>query len=262
MAPYTETLKRGWKLAGITLVALSLTWVASDGAINGVSPRQAAENKERAEQEQKTKGEEKQDGPLAQVRAWYRAYIPGFLESLPLIQARAFANFKEQEVSTRPANWFLKPDDELVRIVTGAQLQEENLRGVNAEQAFLMKADLRKANLNEANLKEANLADANLQKANLFRTNLQKANLYNANLQRAYLHNANLQEANLINPNLQKAILHNANLRGADLRAANLTGVTILTQAKLNQACVDEDTILPEWFKRPAPCSEEDLPQK
>jgi hypothetical protein len=87
--------------------------------------------------------------------------------------------------------------------------------------------------------------------------NLQEANLEKANLQKAGLARANLQEAKLVGANLQKAILVGANLQEADL-----TDVKNLTQAQLDQACVDDKTILPEGLKRPEPCPEEALSQK
>ncbi len=86
-----------------------------------------------------------------------------------------------------------------------------------------------------------------------------KANLYEANLQEASLVKANLQQADLGHANLQQADLYEANLSKADLRGANLTDVKNLTQAQLNQACVDEHTKLPKGLTRPEPCSEEEL---
>ena len=62
--------------------------------------------------------------------------------------------------------------------------------------------------------------------------------------------------------NLEGAYLEKADLEGANLEKASLTGAINLTQAQLNQACVDEETILPEGLTRPKPCPEEDLPQK
>ena len=309
--------QRSWKLAILGLGVMLFTAVVSDGAINGVSPLKARETRKRAEQEQKakseknadrrdaeplaakdTKGKPEQeqpveedkksepdhDGLLSQVRTWYQARIPDFLS---LIQIRAFADFKEQEVSTRPANWFLMREldaDELVDIVTGAQLQGEGLRGVSARHAFLMKADLREANLREANLayanlknanlyganlqeamlasanlQEANLVGANLQEADLVGANLQEATLIVANLQEAMLAGANLQEAMLAGTNLQEADLVGANLQEADLSRANLANTINLTQAQLNQACVDEDTKLPGGLTKPPPCYKESL---
>ncbi len=101
-------------------------------------------------------------------------------------------------------------------------------------------------------LTEVNLADANLSK-----TNLTGADLTGAILTEAYLRGAHLRGADLGKANLTKAYL-----RGADLRRANLEGVKNLTQAQLNQACVDENTTLPKDLTRPKPCSEEELPKR
>ena len=244
--------------------------------------------------------EEQQDGLLTQVRAWYQAHIPDFLASLPLIQARAFANFKEQEVSTRPANWFLMREldaEDIANIVTGAQLRGEDLRGVNAEQAFLMMADLRDANLQEAQLYRAKLQEADLRGAKLQKANLDSADLLDAkglapyqirsarnwvmasysDTLRAELdlppdHNARMKKKDLSDYDLRGHDLRSAglwfwNLKGANLKnsqlqSAFLADIKNLTQAQLNQACVDEHTKLPEGLTRPKPCPEEALSQK
>ncbi len=78
----------------------------------------------------------------------------------------------------------------------------------------------------------------------------------------ADLVNAHLEKADLVGAHLEEANLYQAHLEKANLRGANLEGVTNLTQAQLNQACVDENTTLPEGLTRPKPCSEEDLPKK
>ena len=65
--------------------------------------------------------------------------------------------------------------------------------------------------------------------------------------------------AGLPGADLTGADLEGAHLERADLRWTNLTHATNLTQAQLDQACVDEHTLLPEGLKRPKPCSEEDL---
>ena len=60
----------------------------------------------------------------------------------------------------------------------------------------------------------------------------------------------------------EEADLSGANLQQANLGEANLTDVKNFTQAQLDQACVSDKTILPDDLTRPAPCSEEALPQK
>ncbi len=133
-----------------------------------------------------------------------------------------FANFREKDVSTKPANWSGKAGE-----IKGAPLKGRSLRCVDGYRAFLVNADLREANLQkadleEAYLQEARLGEANLQKADLRRANLQKANLEYANLQEAYLFGANLREADFSGAKLQKATLAEASLEKANLRWAEL----------------------------------------
>lgn len=170
------------------------------------------------------------DGLLFQAITWYRTRIPDFLSLLPLIRTRAFANFRDQEVSSRPSNWFLMRESDaadIVEVISGAQLQEENLRGVDAEGAFLMKADLRRANLIDANLKKANLNKANLNSTRMENASLAEANLHNANLIQANLQNAAMSQVNLQNANLYEAKMENADLYQSDLSNANLWGANL-----------------------------------
>ncbi len=143
-----------------------------------------------------------------------------------------------------------------------ANLQQADLRGANLQKAVLDWAHLEKADLRGANLQQADLRGAHLQEADLFQANLQQAFLRGANLQKAVLNGAHLQEADLFQANLQQAYLRGANLQKAVLAGANLTDVKNLTQAQLNQACVDENTKLPKGLTRPKPCSEEELGPK
>ncbi len=121
----------------------------------------------------------------------------------------------------------------------------------------LTEVNLAGAFLSRANLSRASLADANLSKANLTGADLTGAHLRGGNLG-----GANLFKANLTGADLTKAHLTKANLTKANLFKTNLTGVTYLTQAQLNLACVDEYTTLPKGLTRLKPCSEEDLGQK
>jgi len=206
----------------------------------------------------------------------HRIVIPVLLR---LIGANAFANFEEADVSTKPSDWFLVKDNELPRIVSGAQLEGRNLRYASGDAAFLVKANLR-----EAQLQHADLGSANLQGADLSRANLQWASLWNAKLQKADLSQAKLQWAGLIGAQLQeadlflaklqgaklqfaqlqKANLCEANLQGADLNEAqlqeanlfraNLENAKNLNQEQINQSCIDPFTRLPHGFMRPMPC--------
>ncbi len=190
-----------------------------------------------------------------------------------------FADLEEEDISIKPSTWTGQKEkikDE-IPLVKGAKLQGANLRQANMKRVFLIKADLRRAQLQGANLGYAQLQGVNLEEAQLQGADLRVAQLQGADLRRAQLQGAelrvaqlrgaNLEEAQLQGADLWVAQLQRANLRGAtlekaNLRGANLRGAKHLTQAQLNQACVDEETILPEGLTRPKPCSKEKLPKK
>ena len=138
------------------------------------------------------------------------------------------------------------------------QIFQEHTKWIESEEkegtrAKLCGANLTKAHLSMAHLTKADLTKAHLTKADLFKANLTKADLTKANLTKAYLIKADLTKANL-----SKAELRGANLSKANLAGATLTNVKNLIQSQLNQACVDEDTTLPEGLTRPVPCGEEE----
>jgi uncharacterized protein YjbI with pentapeptide repeats len=145
--------------------------------------------------------------------------------------------------------------------IPGANLSGANLRGADLDSADLNSAYLSGANLSFANLIGARLTGANLTGANLSRVDLTGADLTGANLgladvNGAYLGGANLSGANLSGANLRSADLTGANLRGVNLRGANLsvayligadlTGAKNLIQTQLNEACGNNETVLPE----------------
>lgn len=154
--------------------------------------------------------------------------------SLGFLTDKSYADLREAEVSTKPANWaYNKPED--LRKVKGAKLRRRNLCGAEVSKAFLVNADLQ-----WANLQGADLWQAKLQGADLFRAKLQGALLIGAKLQGALLRYAKLQGAHLFEANLQEAKLYWANLQGADLSHAILQGVDLsgaeLQGAKLSGA--------------------------
>ncbi|OIQ49063.1 Secreted effector protein PipB [Pseudodesulfovibrio hydrargyri] len=110
-----------------------------------------------------------------------------------------------------------KPD------LSGALLQEANLRGVNLAFANLQKANLYKANLNDADIRGADLS-----KAMLVKTHLMAAILAFADLQGANLLGGNLQRANLIGTHLYKTNLNGADIRGVNLYGADLSEAHIM----------------------------------
>jgi hypothetical protein len=82
--------------------------------------------------------------------------------------------------------------------------------------------------------------------ADLIGAKLRGADLRGANLRGAYLIGADLRAADL-----RAADLIGADLRGADLSGATLTGALFLTQAQLDAATGDLNTVLPAALRRP-----------
>jgi hypothetical protein len=110
----------------------------------------------------------------------------------------------------------------IIRDLSGTNLIDANLSGVNLSGTNLIDANLSGAILSGTNLIDANLRGAILSGANLFGTNLSGTNLSGANLSGANLIDANLSGANLIDADLSGANLIDADLRDADLRDANV----------------------------------------
>ncbi len=201
--PYKEVLKRTYKLVAIGGIVLLFAVGVSYGAINGKPPSNETESRT--------------------AQTLLREIIP---QVLPYVGARAFADIDDQEVSTKPPNWFR--DGELPRLIKGAQLRKADLRYAYAIGAFLVNADLVRANL-----QGAHLFGANLQGADLSGAELQGADLREAVLQEASLFDANLQGANLVGAELQGADLRVANLREVDLVSVNLQGANLQGTAGL-----------------------------
>lgn len=223
---YKEVVRRFGKTVGIGAISSLLLLVISDGAINA---KWVLRDLSDVVSLFKIVPIDRKD--------FHRVYIPNLL---PLIGARAIADLREQEVSTKPSNLLVRDDQELLRIVRGAQLRRADLRLANAERAFLVNADLRNASLQgayfiEANLHGADLSGSVLLKGDLFRANLQDARLVGANLREANMTIANLKGANLSGSNLQEAQLSSANMEGAILTDSKMQGAD-LTGAKLQGA--------------------------
>lgn len=120
----------------------------------------------------------------------------------------------------------------------GADLSVCDLGGANLSGAYLSEANFFEADLSEAFLSEAYLFEANLSRVNLNGADLQWVYLGQADLSGAYLIGVNLREAdlrgayligsNLSDADLSKANLIGADLQGADLRRANLAGANLI----------------------------------
>lgn len=135
-----------------------------------------------------------------------------------------------------------RDNPDLLLDLSGADLQDSNLRGAN-----LKRADLTGANLQGADLVGAQLADTDLTRADLRSTKLVKADFYQSRLFKSTLSesdcsgayfrktdltqadfsDANLTKADLVECNLVNGCLARATLIGADLSGATLHGVDI-----------------------------------
>lgn len=114
--------------------------------------------------------------------------------------------------------------------LSGVDLSDSNLAGINLVESNLIGADLSNTNLANAHLIIANLTNADLSKANLMNARLMSSNLTSADLSNAYLVNAEMSRSYAL-----YADLSNANLRGANLSVANLIGAD-LSNASLMSA--------------------------
>jgi len=186
-----------------------------------------------------------------------RLWVPRLMETLG---NSTFADFIEEDISTKPANWVEKTGDQSnLRLIKGARLKDANLAYARARNAFLIKADLRNANLLGADLRNADLRQANLQNANLDYAGFDGARLHGVNLQGASLkgvslrgysfdgenltgvdfQDASLQEIRFGDANLQDATFEGAhlvkvNFNGTDLQNANLSR-TIFEEVSLKR---------------------------
>jgi uncharacterized protein YjbI with pentapeptide repeats len=158
-----------------------------------------------------------------------------------------------------------------------AHLEGADLRRAHLEDAYLTLAHLEGANLLDASLKRANLSGAHLERARLWGAHLEGADLWGAHLKGAFLMKAHLEGANLLEAHLEGATLTGAHLEGADLMKAHLEGADLwgahlkgaflmkahlegadlktasgLTQAEIDLAFCDDDTVMPRGLKRSA----------
>jgi uncharacterized protein YjbI with pentapeptide repeats len=138
-----------------------------------------------------------------------------------------------------------------VRLI-GADLIDADLAGANLREAILTDADLREAKLTEANLSGANLTGADLRGTDLTFTDLREAiltgaDLRGADLTGADLHKAILTDADLGHADLDSTVLSEAILTGADLGTSK--GLYLY---QVQDARVDDRTLLPPNLENPS----------
>jgi len=152
--------------------------------------------------------------------------------------------------------WFYatsKRGDVAALAMTGANLEDIDLRGANLEKAGLDGVNLRHANLRGAHLWEAQLNGANLSEVDLRWANLGGAGLRKAVFAGTQLSHASLRGSDLTGVDLRGVIWG----EGADLSHAKLLGAIVddlvLSRARLEQAdmgsAVNRDTPPPPVFQ-------------
>ncbi|WP_422375225.1 pentapeptide repeat-containing protein [Roseibium sp.] len=149
--------------------------------------------------------------------------------------------------------WNLRGANAQEAFMPGAEMRKADLRGANFLSAVLEGATLFQANLEHARFRFANLQTARLWKADMDYTCLEKAKLVRADLSCSFIRFGEMRkvnlsevyavEANLIGANLEKAELrkgdfNKANFADANLEKADLWGAT-LVDADLQGAILD-----------------------
>jgi uncharacterized protein YjbI with pentapeptide repeats len=145
---------------------------------------------------------------------------------------RPYADLTEASLSTplpKGTAW----TDENVAKISGARLNEMNLRYARAYRAFLVNAKLWRANLEGIYLSEADLRGANLRetllRSGIFdRAQLSHAVLVSANATGANFAASDLRFSDLSYGIFENAILSNARVSGASLYAVNLRNAQLL----------------------------------
>lgn len=144
-----------------------------------------------------------------------------------------FPNLSGQRISDAPAGWSGAPSD--LRAVKPAELRGANLRYVQGDRTFFVRAALQRADLSEGNFAESDFRSANLTSASLKGAELSRANFQGSNLTYAVLSGAIGVDVEFDSANLYNAVLANVRLDRANLSKADLRS-SVLENAELNQA--------------------------
>jgi uncharacterized protein YjbI with pentapeptide repeats len=145
---------------------------------------------------------------------------------------RPYADLTEASLSTplpKGTPW----SEENLEKISGARLNEMNLRYARAYRAFLVNAKLWRANLegiylSEADLRGANLRETLLRSGSFDRALLSHAVLVSANATGANFAASDLRFADLSYGIFENAVLSNARASGASLYAVNLRNAQLL----------------------------------
>ena len=122
-------------------------------------------------------------------------------------------------------------------ILTGVDISDYDLSGVNFNGAKLMGVDLSNAGLFEASFRNAYLMGVDLSEADLEATDFTKATLSGVDLEKADLFRANLRNIQLEHIQLDEANLAETNLSGVDMSSSVVLGANF-TKATYNSRTI------------------------
>lgn len=107
-------------------------------------------------------------------------------------------------------------------------------------------------NLSGARVRQADISLSVMNRTNFRRADLRDVEAYGAVLSSSNFTGADLTNASFVGTYLEGAAFAGARLNGTNLSGAQLSRATGLTQGQLNQACGDENTVLPSGLRIPA----------
>ncbi len=128
--------------------------------------------------------------------------------------------------------------------LSGINLREKNLAGIDFRGTDLSNANLHQTNLSKANLRKAILRDANLYETNLQEADIKRADFRRANMRGVNAQNATASGANMRRANLSKTDFTGANLTNALLEHAELSGGASFHKANLNYALLAKTDLI------------------
>lgn len=136
--------------------------------------------------------------------------------------------------------------------LSGANLHNEDLYGLQMTDGWLIGANLEYTNLNDATISNVIMNGSKLTNARMWNINLSKTSLGDSVLYGTQMTKGDLREVRMPNSNLVNAVLSDSNMEwasldGSDLSSANLTNVNLdfgrLIEANLSNANLSGATL-------------------
>jgi uncharacterized protein YjbI with pentapeptide repeats len=123
--------------------------------------------------------------------------------------------------------------------------------GCNLFQGDFSGLETRGLNLTGARLRQADLSLSVMNRTRFTNADLRDVEAYGGVFSSSNFSGANLTNASFVGAYLEGADFSGATLSGVNFSGARLTRVTGLTQSRLNQACGDDATVLPDGLRIP-----------